>query len=175
VRLRRSTGKRFLNLVNLLKLAAGFFFAVEAYLFARRLKAGVLPHDLLRYPLLFASFILLGLAKLVQRLASAKTVGFPSRQSLNRSPVSATISTTNERAELYKKFPIYGFAVPVSGPEDLWLSEGLVLGPDKKRPVELKRIQAPSDLKFSTQEEAEQYALERCRAWIDRPENAAGK
>jgi len=69
--------------------------------------------------------------------------------------------------ELYKNFPIYGFAIPVWGAQDLWLCEGLVLAPNKTNAVEIQRLEGPRDLKFPTPEEAELYGLKLCREWID--------
>jgi hypothetical protein len=43
-----------------------------------------------------------------------------------------------------------------------------VLAPNKTNAVEIQRIEGPRDLKFPTQEEAEQHGLKLCREWIDR-------
>lgn len=59
-------------MVNVLQIAALFFFAVAAYEFAGPLKAGVLPETLPAYILLFFTFILLGVAELLRRVPPDK-------------------------------------------------------------------------------------------------------
>jgi hypothetical protein len=66
----------------------------------------------------------------------------------------------------YKSYPIYGFAIPVIGAQDLWRCQGLVIAPDDIRTIEIQRIE-PDGLTFPTQEEAEQHALALCKEWID--------
>ena len=63
----------------------------------------------------------------------------------------------------YKQHPICGFAVAASGM--LWHSRGPVFDP--KRPTrEVKRLEC-SEIISTSREEAEEYALTLCRAWID--------
>lgn len=57
-------------MVNLLQIGALLFFGVAAFEFAGPLRAGVLPETMPPYILLFASFVLLGLAEIVRRLPS---------------------------------------------------------------------------------------------------------
>ena len=64
----------------------------------------------------------------------------------------------------YKNHPIYGIAIPESG--KLWHPGGLVFGPDENSTIEIKRLES-TDLTFTTKKEAEEHALNLCRAWID--------
>ena len=73
--------------------------------------------------------------------------------------------------EYYKDHPIYGFAV--AEPGMLWHSTGLVFDP--KRPTrEVKRFEC-SEIISTSREEAEEYALTLCRAWIDGLKPYSGK
>jgi hypothetical protein len=63
----------------------------------------------------------------------------------------------------YKHHPIHGFAVAESGM--LWHSRGLVFDPKRPR-REVKRLEC-SEIISTSREEAEEYALILCRAWID--------
>ena len=65
--------------------------------------------------------------------------------------------------QLYKSHPIYGFAVSERGM--LWHCRGVVFDP--KHPTrEIKRFDC-ADIICMRREEAEEYALTLCRAWID--------
>ena len=63
----------------------------------------------------------------------------------------------------YKQHPICGFAV--AEPGTLWHSPGLVFDP-KHSTREVKRLEC-SEIISTSREEAEEYALILCRAWID--------
>ena len=65
--------------------------------------------------------------------------------------------------QLYKNHPIHGFAVTESGM--LWHSRGVVFDP--KHPTrEIKRLDC-TEVICMNREEAEDYALTLCRAWVD--------
>ena len=68
----------------------------------------------------------------------------------------------------YKNHPIYGIAV--SEPGKLWRPKGLVFSTDLNSTLEIKRLE-PADLTFTTKKEAEEHALDLCRAWIDGQES----
>ncbi len=68
----------------------------------------------------------------------------------------------------YKNHPIYGIAV--SEPGKLWRPKGLIFAADLNSTLEIKRLE-PADLTFATKKEAEEHALELCRAWIDGQES----
>jgi hypothetical protein len=71
----------------------------------------------------------------------------------------------------YKNHPIHGVAVPGQGM--LWHSRGLVFDPE--RPVtEIKRLECP-DIVCTSSEEAQEYALTLCKAWIDGLNSEANK
>ena len=62
-----------------------------------------------------------------------------------------------------KNHPIYGFAVTERGM--LWHSRGVIFDP--RRPMrEVKRLEC-SEIISTSREEAEEYALTLCRAWVD--------
>ena len=63
----------------------------------------------------------------------------------------------------YKQHPVCGFAVVASGM--LWHSRGLVFDP-KRSTREVKRLEC-SEIISTSREEAEEYALTLCRAWVD--------
>jgi hypothetical protein len=65
----------------------------------------------------------------------------------------------------YKNYPIYTSAVSTKG---VWHGRGIVLDPQAKARKELQHIETVSDLLFLTKEEAEDFALKLCKAWIDR-------
>ncbi|MGH7846093.1 MAG: hypothetical protein ACREQW_13115 [Candidatus Binatia bacterium] len=65
----------------------------------------------------------------------------------------------------YKGHPIYGIAVPA--PEHRWCSRGLVFDRDLNQTIEIKRIDAPTDLTFKAKKQAEEHGLKLCRDWID--------
>jgi hypothetical protein len=65
----------------------------------------------------------------------------------------------------YKEHPIYGVAVPA--PEHRWYSRGLVFDRDLNQTIEIKRIES-NRRTFKTKKQAEQYALDLCKAWIDK-------
>jgi hypothetical protein len=71
----------------------------------------------------------------------------------------------------YKNHPVYGIAV--SEPGKLWRPKGLIFSTDLNSTLEIKRVE-PSDLTFRTKKEAEDHALELCRAWIDGQESHSG-
>ncbi len=64
----------------------------------------------------------------------------------------------------YKQHPIYGIAV--SEPGKLWRPKGLVFATDLNSTLEIKRLE-PANLTFTTKKEAEERALQLCKAWID--------
>lgn len=68
----------------------------------------------------------------------------------------------------YKNHPIYVFALPAPGKH--WRSIGMVFDPESPA-EEMKRLEC-ADTVSATSEEAEEYALTLCKAWIDglRPE-----
>ena len=71
----------------------------------------------------------------------------------------------------YKNHPIYGFAVTERGM--LWHSRGVIFDP--KRPMrEIKQFEC-SEIISTSREEAEEYALTLCRAWIDGLKPYSGK
>jgi hypothetical protein len=63
----------------------------------------------------------------------------------------------------YKNHPIHGVAVPGRGM--LWRSRGLVFDPEQPQ-REVKRFEC-ADILCTTSEEAQEYALILCKAWID--------
>ena len=65
---------------------------------------------------------------------------------------------------LYKGYPIYGVAV--QAPENQWYSRGLVFDRDLNQTIEIKRIESTART-FKTKKQAEKYALELCKDWID--------
>jgi len=65
----------------------------------------------------------------------------------------------------YKEHPIYGMAVPA--PDNRWYSRGLVFDRDLNQTIEIKRIESKKRT-FKTKKQAEQYALDLCKAWIDK-------
>ena len=65
----------------------------------------------------------------------------------------------------YKGYPIYGVAV--RAPEDQWYSRGLVFDRDLNQTIEIKRIESTART-FKTKKQAENYALELCKDWIDK-------
>ena len=72
----------------------------------------------------------------------------------------------------YNGYPIYGFGIPEVNGQG-WYAQGLVFSPiDTESPiVEIKRLGGPNGVILPTKEEAEQHALELCRAWIDQHRN----
>jgi hypothetical protein len=69
---------------------------------------------------------------------------------------------------LYKNHPIYGIAV--SEPGKRWHPKGLIFATDLNATLEITRLE-PADLTYTTKKEAEEHALELCRAWIDGQES----
>jgi len=69
----------------------------------------------------------------------------------------------------YKGHPVYGGAIPLMG-QSGWHAQGLIFAPtETESPViEIKRLEG---LTFASMEEAEQHALDLCRAWIDKQLN----
>jgi len=65
----------------------------------------------------------------------------------------------------YKEYPIYGVAVPAS--ENRWCARGLVFDRDLNQTIEIKRIDSRRRM-FKTKKQAEEYALELCKDWIDK-------
>jgi hypothetical protein len=65
----------------------------------------------------------------------------------------------------YKGYPIYGVAVPA--PEHRWYSRGIVFDRDLNQTIEIKRIESTAQ-PFKTKKQAEEYALELCKDWIDK-------
>ena len=65
----------------------------------------------------------------------------------------------------YKGHPIYGIAVCAL--EHRWSSSGLVFDSDLTQTIEIKRVQSPADLTFSTKRQAEEHGLKLCQNWID--------
>jgi hypothetical protein len=63
----------------------------------------------------------------------------------------------------YKNHPIYCFAVSERGM--LWHSRGVIFDPQRST-REIKRLEC-TDIICTSREEAEEYALTLCRAWID--------
>ena len=66
---------------------------------------------------------------------------------------------------LYKGHPIYGVAVPA--PEHQWYSRGLVFDRNLNQTIEIKRIESTTRT-FKTKKQAEKYALQLCKEWIDK-------
>lgn len=66
--------------------------------------------------------------------------------------------------EEYKNYPILGRAV--RGDEMLWHSLGLVFAPE--RPIRTIKCLECADIVYTSGQEAEEYALILCKAWIDR-------
>ena len=64
----------------------------------------------------------------------------------------------------YKQHPIYGIAV--SEPGKRWRPKGLVFATDPNCTLEIKRLE-PANLTFTTKKEAEEHALQLCKAWSD--------
>ena len=65
----------------------------------------------------------------------------------------------------YKGYPIYGVAV--RAPEHRWYSRGIVFDRDLNQTIEIKRIESTAQ-PFKTKKQAEEYALELCKDWIDK-------
>jgi len=65
----------------------------------------------------------------------------------------------------YKDHPIYGVAVRAS--DNRWCSRGLVFDCDLNQTIAIKRIDCRRRV-FKTKKQAEEYALELCRDWIDK-------
>ncbi len=70
--------------------------------------------------------------------------------------------------ESYKQHPIYGIAVSETG--KFWRPKGLVFGTDLNCTLEVRRLE-PSDLTFTSKKEAEEHALDLCKAWVDAQES----
>jgi hypothetical protein len=64
----------------------------------------------------------------------------------------------------YKNHRIYGIAIPRRAGK-LWNLRGHVFEPE--RPRELKRLECP-DLICTSSKQAERYALQLCKVWVDR-------
>jgi hypothetical protein len=66
----------------------------------------------------------------------------------------------------YKNFPIRTTAISTEG--GLWHARGVVLDPREKLLREIHRIDTAKDLVFLSKQQAEEFALKLCKAWIDR-------
>jgi hypothetical protein len=65
----------------------------------------------------------------------------------------------------YKDYPIYGVAVRAS--DNRWCSRGFVFDRDLNQTIAIKRIDSACRM-FNTKKQAEEYALELCKDWIDK-------
>ena len=66
----------------------------------------------------------------------------------------------------YKDFPIRISAI--STQQRTWLGRAVVLDPQSTVYRQIHRVETDKDFVFLTKEEAEQFALKLCKAWIDR-------
>jgi spore coat polysaccharide biosynthesis predicted glycosyltransferase SpsG len=66
----------------------------------------------------------------------------------------------------YKNYSIFTTAVSADG--GVWHGRGVVLNAEAKLAREIHRTETAEDLVFLTKQDAEDFALKLCRAWIDR-------
>jgi len=68
----------------------------------------------------------------------------------------------------YKNYPIYASASPEhGGTRPGWNAKGVVFEPDTTRTIELKWLRSGENMSFESKEEAEEFGLLMCQAWID--------
>lgn len=65
----------------------------------------------------------------------------------------------------YRNHPIQGVAIPGRG--ELWRSRGLVFDPESPA-REIQRLEC-ADIICTSSQEAKEYALTLCKAWVDGP------
>ena len=64
----------------------------------------------------------------------------------------------------YKNYPIHATAVCAEG--GVWHGQGVVLDPQTRLISEIHRIETAKDLLFLSKQEAQEFALKLCKAWI---------
>ena len=66
----------------------------------------------------------------------------------------------------YKNYLIHTSAIHTA--TGTWCGIGRVLDPQAKLVREIRRVETAKDLVFLTNQEAEEFALKPCKAWIDK-------
>ena len=66
----------------------------------------------------------------------------------------------------YKNFSISSTAIHMQ--DGTWMGKGVVLEPQAKLFTEIYRIETANDFIFLTKEEAEDFAVKLCKAWVEK-------
>jgi hypothetical protein len=71
-----------------------------------------------------------------------------------------------ELVQHYKNYLIHTSAIHTAA--KTWSGIGRVLDPQAKLVREIRRVETATDFVFLTNQEAEEFALKLCKAWIDK-------